>query len=230
MDLDWTRFDGGVVPAGLTQPRSGEYVYFREPGTGGSLKIKDDMVFTCTMDPVTENSSLIPASSQMVSRWDKAADETIHGRSDGLITGGSLPTGVSIVGVTCHVASAEQRLPVEGFWLMKVENALSNPPGATVVGFSSTSVADPTASAAPCDERFGNVPTLVDATKDFAGWPTSYYSDYPAKPERFAIVPLSRPAPERCRTEGRPSHPSGGLLRFRGLRGYPAVPCPAPRV
>jgi hypothetical protein len=188
-ELDASRFDGGMIPSGLTQPRSGEYVYFREPGTGGSLKIKDDMVFACTMDPVTANTSLLPAASQMVSRWYKAADGTIHGRSDGLITGGSLPTGISIVGVTCHDASAEQRLPLEGFWLMKVENALSTPPGATVVGFSSTSVADPTAAAAPCDEKFGTVPTLVDATKDFAGWPTSYYSDYPAKPEPFPLFP-----------------------------------------
>jgi hypothetical protein len=174
-ELDASHFDGGVVPSGLTQPRSGAYVYFREPGKGGSLKIQDEMSFACGMDPRVANASLVPANAQMVSRWYKAADGTVHGRSDGLITGGQLAgTAVaSIVGVTCHDASAEQHMPTEGFWLMKAEDAA----GATLVGFSSTSLMDTTAT--PCDPIFGDVPTLADATKDFTAWPASFSDDVP---------------------------------------------------
>jgi len=165
--LDPGHFDGGVVPTGLTQPRSGAYVYFREPGKGGSLKIQDEMSFACGMDPRVTNASLVPANAQLISRWFKAADGTIHGRSDGLLTGGQLTstTVAEIVGVTCHNASAEQHMPIEGFWLMKAEDAA----GATLVGFSSASVND--TSATPCDPAFLDVPVLADASKDFTGWP-----------------------------------------------------------
>lgn len=177
-ELDPSHFDGGMIPSGLTQPRSGAYVYFREPGKGGSLKIQDEMSFACGMDPRITNAALVPASAQMISRWFKAADGTIHGRSDGLVTGGQLTdTNVaSIVGVTCHDASAEQHMPTEGFWLMKAEDAA----GATIVGASSTSMMDPTASAAPCDPAFGDVPVLADASKDFTGWPPPPSGSAPA--------------------------------------------------
>ena len=173
-DLDASKFDGGMIPSGLTQPRSGEYVYFREPGKGGSLKIQDQMVFVCGMDPKVTNTNLVPADSQLVSRWFKSADGTVHGRSDGLITGGQLVDPVDrIVGVTCHSASAEQMMHAEAFWLMKAENAA----GGTLVGFSSASVSDPTGT--PCDPAFGDVPVLADSSKDFTGWPTSYYETPP---------------------------------------------------
>ena len=173
-ELDASRFDGGVVPSGLTQPRSGEYVYFREPGKGGSLKIQDQMVFVCGMDPTVTNPDLVPADSQLVSRWYRGTDGTVHGRSDGLITGGQLVAPVDrIVGVTCHSASAEQMMHAEAFWLMKAEKA----DGSTLVGFSSASVSDPTGT--PCDAVFGGVPVLADPSKDFTGWPTSYYETPP---------------------------------------------------
>lgn len=179
-DLDPARFaDMGGIPAGLSQPRSGEYVYFREPGKGGSLKIQDEMVFGCAMDPTVNNPSLVPANARMVSRWFRDTAGVVHGRSDGLITGGQLVAPVaSIVGVTCHGAATEQGMPTEGFWLMKAENAT----GGTVVGFSSASVGDP--SGTPCDATFGDVPVLADATKDFTGWPPSFY-ETPAVPFPF---------------------------------------------
>jgi hypothetical protein len=173
-ELDAGKFDGGMIPSGLTQPRSGEYVYFREPGKGGSLKIQDQMVFVCGMDPKVTNPNLVPADSQLVSRWYKGTDGTVHGRSDGLITGGQLVAPVDrIVGVTCHSAAAEQAMHAEAFWLMKAEKT----DGSTLVGFSSTSVSDPTGT--PCDTIFGKVPDLVDSTNDFTGFPTSYYETPP---------------------------------------------------
>jgi len=175
-DMDPRHFDNAVVPAALSAPRSGAYVYFREPGKGGSLKIQDQMVFACGMDNRVENLALVPADARMVSRWYKAADGTVHGRSDGLIQGGNLVAPVaSIVGVTCHNASAEQHMPTEGFWLMKAEDAA----GATITGlaFSSMSLLD--TAAAPCDARFGEVPNLNDNAKDFKGWPDSYSDNTP---------------------------------------------------
>jgi hypothetical protein len=174
-DLDASKFDGGMIPSGLSQPRSGEYVYFREPGKGGSLKIQDQMVFVCGMDPKVTNPNLVPADAQLVSRWYKGTDGTVHGRSDGLITGGQLVAPVDrIVGVTCHGAGAEQSMHAEAFWLMKAEKA----DGSTLVGFSSTSVSDP--AGTPCDTAFGAVPDLVDSKNDFVGFPKSYYETPPA--------------------------------------------------
>jgi hypothetical protein len=173
-DMDPSHFDNAVVPAALAAPRSGAYVYYREPGKGGSVKIQDQMVFACGMDRRVENLALVPADSRMVSRWYKASDGTVHGRSDGIIEGGNLVAPVaSIVGVTCHNASAEQHMPTEGYWLMKAEDTA----GATLVGFSSMSLMDTTAT--PCDVAFGNVPNLADNTKDFKDWPTSYSDGTP---------------------------------------------------
>jgi hypothetical protein len=172
-DMDPSHF-GGVVPAALSAPRSGAYVYFREPGKGGSLKIQDQMVFACGMDRRVENLALVPADARMVSRWFKATDGTVHGRSDGMIEGGNLVAPVArIVGVTCHNAAAEQHMPTEGFWLMKAEDAA----GATLLGFSSMSLMD--TAAAPCDAAFGDVPNVDDNAKDFKGWPDSYSDNTP---------------------------------------------------
>ena len=173
-DLDASKFDGGMIPTGLSQPRSGEYVYYRVRGKGGSLKIQDEMVFLCGMDPRTMNPDLLPANAQMVSRWFRAADGTVHGRSDGLISGGQLVAPVArIVGVTCHNAAAERHMPTEGYWLMKAEDAS----GATLVGASAGTMMDTT--AVPCDAAFGDVPVLADSSKDFTAWPASYFEDPP---------------------------------------------------
>ncbi len=173
-DLDAGKFDGGMIPAALSAPRSGEYVYYRVPEKGGSLKIQDQMVFLCGMDPRTENPALVPADARMVSRWYRAADGKVHGRSDGLVTGGNLVAPVDrIVGVTCHDAAAERHMPTEGYWLVKAEDAS----GATLVGFDAGSMMDLSATA--CDAAFGDVPVLADASKDFTDWPASYFEDPP---------------------------------------------------
>jgi hypothetical protein len=175
-DMDPRHFDGAVVPAALNAPRSGAYVYFREPGKGGSLKIQDQMVFACGMDRRVENVALVPADAQMVSRWYKSLDGKVHGRSDGIIEGGNLVAPVArILGVTCHNAAAEQHMPTEGYWLIKAEDTT----GATIPGlaFSSMSLMDTTAT--PCDPVFGDVPNLDDNAKDFRGWPASYSDNTP---------------------------------------------------
>ena len=173
-DLDAGKFDGGVIPPGLSQARSGEYVYYRVPTKGGSLKIKDEMVFICGMDPRITNPDLLPADAQMVSRWFKAADGKVHGRSDGLISGGQLVAPVArIVGLTCHNAAADRHMPTEGYWMMKAEDAS----GATLAGASAGSMMD--TAATPCDAAFGDVPLLADSSKDFTGWPASYFEDPP---------------------------------------------------
>jgi len=168
-DLDPTMFDSASVLAALSAPRSGAYVYDREPGKGGSLKIQDQMVFACPSNP-----SLVAADAQLVARWYRAADGSVHGRSDALMQHGQLPAaGVDrVVAVTCHRAGGDGLEQSEGFWLMKAEDAA----GTTLTGFSSATL-DPTAS--PCDPIFGDVPLLADATKDFTSWPASYSDGVP---------------------------------------------------
>ncbi len=169
-DLDATMFESAAVLSALSAPRSGSYVYFREPGKGGSIKIKDQMVFACPANP-----SLLAADAQLVSRWYKFTDGSVHGRSDALMQNGQLPAANidHVVGVTCHQSATEGEAQGEGFWLMKAENAS----GGTITGASSTTAAD--ANATPCDSVFGNVPTLTDNTNDFTSWPASYSDGIP---------------------------------------------------
>ncbi len=167
-DLDASMFDSAAVVAALSAPRSGAYVYYREPGKGGSLKFQDQMVFACPANP-----SLVPANAQLVSRWYRASDATIHGRSDALMTGGQLAAPVDhAVGVTCHVGAQEGDDQREGFWLMKAEDAS----GATISGESSLHLGE---SVTPCDPIFGVVPELADNLNDFTGWPSSYSDGTP---------------------------------------------------
>ncbi|MEI6150445.1 MAG: immunoglobulin domain-containing protein [bacterium] len=160
-DLDPGKF-GGVVPTGLAQPRSGAYLFFREPGKGGSLKIQDEMIFLCGMNPAAGVSALTPATAQVVSRWFRLADGTVHGRADGKISGGVLVAPVaSIVGVTCFSATAEQLAPgtaaePEAYWMMKAEGVA----GATLVGLDA-------GTASSCDASFGAVPSKDGAATDF---------------------------------------------------------------
>ena len=133
------------------------------------------MVFLCGMDPRMANVTLTPADARMVSRWYLAADGRVHGRSDGLISGGNLVAPVDrIVGLTCHVAAADRHMPTEGYWLMKAEDAT----GATVPGLAAAA-GTPESLPAPCDAAFGEIPLLTDASKDFTGWPASYFEDPP---------------------------------------------------
>lgn len=154
-----------AVVAALEQPRSAHYVFYREFGTGGSLKVKDQMVFLCPANP-----SYQLADAVVVDRWYRALDETRHGRSDGLITGGQLPDQqptpwARAVGVTCHQGSTEMAMPDEFFWLMKAEAA----DGSTITGWSSELVggAGPSACDPALNPPSGTVPDLVSSANDF---------------------------------------------------------------
>lgn len=172
-DLDPARFDGGMIPAGLTTPRDGAYLYHREPGKGGSLKIQDEMVFLCAMSPAVTNPTLAPAVAQVVSRWYKATDGSVHGRADGRITGGQLVSPIaSIVGTVCNAASGEQTAPDRDFfWMMKAEDAngnLVNNLGAVLDAATGT-------QATACDPAYGPEPILAGSSKDFTAWPASFF-------------------------------------------------------
>jgi hypothetical protein len=154
--------DPAVVTA-LEQPRDAHYVFYRKLGIGGSLKVKDQMVFLCPANP-----TYLLADAVVVDRWYRAGDDTRHGRSDGLMTGGQLP-GLAIdrvVGVTCHQGSAERAWPDEFFWLMKAEAA----DGSTLAGWSSELLLGG-AGPETCDPELnppsGTVPDLVDSANDF---------------------------------------------------------------
>ena len=173
-ELDPALVDAGTLQE-LSRPRSGSYVYYREPGVGGSLKVKDQMVFACPANP-----GWIPADAELVSQWLRQADGSVHGRSDARMTSGQLPAGDQVLGVTCHSGAAEGREQAEGFWLMKYEPAASPGPFA---GASSLALSQSGPGA--CDPVFGPVPTLADRTDDFTAWPASYSEgvfSYPGVP------------------------------------------------
>jgi hypothetical protein len=93
----------------------------------------------------------------VVDRWYRTGDDTRHGRSYGLMTGGQL-TGLAIarvVGVTCHQASGERAMPDESFWLMKAEAA----DGSTLAGWSSELLLG---GAGACDRRSTRPPNRPD--------------------------------------------------------------------
>jgi len=174
-DLDATQFSSIDVVNALSAPRSGAYVYYREPGKGGSIKIEDQMVFACPANP-----DLLPADAQMVTRWYRFSPTSVHGRSDAYMTGGQLPStqigGVTVdhvAAVTCHDAAAEADVQAESFWLMKAEDASGN----TLAGESSEHLG--TVASSACDPVFGAVPDLLDNTNDFTDWPASYTDGTP---------------------------------------------------
>ncbi|HZZ86190.1 MAG TPA: hypothetical protein VFE30_16795 [Anaeromyxobacteraceae bacterium] len=149
----------------LEAPRSGSYVYFREPGIGGSLKVEDQMVFACPANP-----TLALADAKLVSRWYRTAAGEVHGRTDALVSGGQFGQE-DLVGVTCHGAASELTLEQETFWLAKDEDSS----GATVSGESSESLGGVTSAA--CDPVLGQAPALASAAADFAWDPALRFDD-----------------------------------------------------
>jgi hypothetical protein len=134
-------------------PLDATYTYLREPGVGGSLVLRDSMVFFCPANP-----TLAPAAAELVSRWYRTSTGEIHGRSDARATGGQLPSGETWVGVTCHARPADPtRAPAELYWMVKEEDAS----GATVASWQVQS------GAGACDAAFGAVPSATDASTDF---------------------------------------------------------------
>jgi hypothetical protein len=134
-------------------PLDATYTFLHEPGVGGSLVLRDAMVFACPANP-----ALSPADATLVSRWYRTASGEVHGRSDARATGGQIAAGDAWVGVTCHSRPARAAVaPSEFFWLVKEEDAS----GATV---RSWQVAN---GAGACDPAFGAVPSATDAASDF---------------------------------------------------------------
>ncbi len=184
-EIDPVMPDGSMmsapVEAALEAPRSAHYVYFREPGVGGSLKIADDMVFLCPANP-----SAKLAEVNLVQRWFRLGDGSVHGRTDARMTGGQLPDHVpaigQVVGVTCHASGTETGMPVESYWLLKSEDAN----GATIVGSDTTvdgggasTLCDPMLNQAGLPTATPIVPNLNDGSTDFGFSTVSFADDVP---------------------------------------------------
>jgi hypothetical protein len=153
----WDASDIAVDPYAVdlgTTPRNAHYVYFHEPGKGGSFKAHDEMVFLCP----APNTSLLPADAKVLTRWYRTSSGTVNGRSDALMVGGQLPATDSIEGVVCHAGSGDGQPQTEAYWMMKEEDST----GATV-GTAWGPVGDP----ASCDTVFGAVPSATSNAGDF---------------------------------------------------------------
>jgi hypothetical protein len=146
-------------------PRTGKYVWAREPGIGGSLEFQDTMVLRCPDNPASSASDLIA-----VSRWYKATDGAMHGRTDAQATGGQIAAGNKWMGVTCAQGKTTSSAHAEGYWMMKLENAA----GATLVGHADL------LGTSPCDPALGGVPPSVsDNAHDFPFASLDFSAPYP---------------------------------------------------
>jgi hypothetical protein len=147
----------------LRQPRDAHYVYDREPGKGGSVKIEEQMVFACPLNPDGTPNATQSADVKLVSRWYRTTSGGVHGRSDALMTGGQLPAGDTVVGLTCHASDAEGGDQAESYWLMKEEDAT----GATVGGAMHSTTSDASACDPALNPPTGDVPALDTNATDF---------------------------------------------------------------
>lgn len=132
-------------------PRNGSYSWEREPGVGGKFRFQDTVTLFCLPNPAGVQSDVTT-----ISRWYKAADGQVRGRSDSKATGGQLPTGDTWMGVTCAKGQTTA-MPAEGFWMMKLEDSA----GTTVSSQMSQAGTD------PCDAVFGAVPSATDNKTDY---------------------------------------------------------------
>jgi hypothetical protein len=132
-------------------PRTGGYSWEREPGVGGKFRFQDTVTLLCLANPASVQSDVTT-----ISRWYKAVDGQVHGRSDSKATGGQLPSGDTWMGVTCAKGQTSA-MPAEGFWMMKLEDST----GATV------SVQSSQVGTEPCDPVFGAVPSATDNKTDY---------------------------------------------------------------
>jgi len=174
--LDPTLFADANASSAVTaleaQLRTDSYVYYREPGKGGSLKIADQMVFLCP-----DNPSNMLADAQLITRW-YVTGGAVHGRSDALMTGGQLTSTQQVVAVTCHQAATDGGDQSEGFWLMKLEDG-----GTVVKSAESTSGTTPA-----CDTAFGAVPDQNDVTGDLVACPTPSPADGNCWPAALSVT------------------------------------------
>lgn len=132
-------------------PRNGSYSWEREPSVGGKFQFTDSLVLLCPANP-----SNLAADLTAVARWYKAADGSVHGRSDARATGGQIPSGDSWIGMTCAQGQTTSA-PAEGEWMMKEEDAS----GASL-SFQLVQV-----GVNPCDPAFGPVPDSNDKANDY---------------------------------------------------------------
>ena len=145
-------------------PRTGQYVWEREPAIGGSLEFQDTVVLLCPSNPTNAPADLIA-----VARWYHAAGGSIHGRSDAQATAGQIPAGDKWMGVTCAQGQSTSQ-PAEGYWMVKEEDA----GGITIAGQAST------VGTAPCDTLLGGTPPSVsDNSHDFLFSSVSFSAPYP---------------------------------------------------
>ncbi len=168
-DASGVTWDSSGITDGLlaATPRAAQYVYTRQPGKGGSLTIRDQMPFSCPSNPTS-----LAADVSLVARW-YVVGGSVHGRSDALMTGGQLPAGNRVVGVTCSQSATVTGDLGEAFWLMKEEDTTT---GATVPGIAFTG----TVGLSPCDPAFGaTVPSLTDASNDFDFSKVDFTAPYP---------------------------------------------------
>jgi len=138
-------------------PRSGNYVFERTRGVGGSLKFQEDVVLLCPANPDRK-----VAQVQTVARWANQNGQII-GRSDSRGTGGQIATGNQWLGMTCFDMTRGEDTTAERYWQMKLEDANGN----VVKGGALYSAADATSPTASCSALFGNVPDLGTGTNDF---------------------------------------------------------------
>ena len=136
---------------GHVAPVNAAYHYVREPGVGGSLSMTDSMVFLCPADP-----ALAASDVTLASRWYRASDGAVHGRADAKATGGQIPSGDAILGVTCHQGATDSTA-AEGYWMMK----LQDPTKATVQSWG------PAGGTSACDPALGAVPLPDRPDQDF---------------------------------------------------------------
>jgi hypothetical protein len=132
-------------------PRNGAYTWEREPGVGGFFQYQDSLILNCP-----SNTARAIADISAVARWYKAADGSVHGRSDAQATGGQIPAGDKWEGVTCAQGPSSSS-PAEGEWLMKEEDST----GASIF------VSHVQVGLTPCDTIFGAVPDENDSTNDY---------------------------------------------------------------
>jgi len=149
-------------------PRNGHYVFFKQTGVGGSLKFIDDMTLRCTgQTPPAAGTTPVTA----VARWIVASDG-VHFRGDAGASGGQIPADRRWEAVTC----AQGRDPRESFWMIKLEDTSTTPPGATVFARSAQNTV---ATAAACDAAFGPVPSIDGPANDYDFSKVDFTSDDP---------------------------------------------------
>jgi len=151
------------------RPRTGKYVFFKEPGKGGSLKFVDTLALGCA-GPGGSSTGTTPVSA--VARFVVTASGEIHFRADAGATGGQVAAGDKWEGVTCAQSVDRRHHPSENFWMMKLEDS----PGATVQGSSRQSSG---VTAAACDAVFGTVPAVDNAATDFDFSTVDFTTDDP---------------------------------------------------